>query len=170
MTGPVLIDVTGTTLATNDNRFGRGVFKSVCLGAIAWPRIPTASDFPGFFPSPCRGAGRQSPRPRVLGMSLIPVILTGLILPRHLSLTLIAAAPVPSLPLQRGCSLPPPTQEPPSFSQALISFCSPSPASEPPGLRLTDSGLASSPLQPSLHLFLQHFLDQSFAKRRVGTQ
>lgn len=102
MTGPVLIDVTGTTLATNDNRFGRGVFKSVCLGAIAWPRIPTASDFPVFFPSPCRGAGRQSPRPRVLGMSLIPVILSGLILPRHLSLTLIAAAPVPSMPLQRG--------------------------------------------------------------------
>lgn len=173
MIGPVLIGVTWTALATNDNRCGGEVFKSVCLGATAWLRIPTGSDFPGFFPSSCRGAGHQSPRPQELGMSLISVILIGLILPRHLSLTLITAAPGLQSPphlCREACSLPPPTQEPPSFSPGLISFCSPSPASEPPGLRLTYSGLASSPWQPSRHLFLQHFLDQSFAKCRVDTQ
>lgn len=90
MIGPVLI----TALATNGNRFGGGVFKPACLGAIAWLGIPTGSDFPGFIPSLCRGAGHfQNLIHQELGMPLIPVIPSGLILPCHLSLTLIIATP-----------------------------------------------------------------------------
>lgn len=157
------MDVKGTVLDTKDNRkLMEGSVQTNPFGETAWFRIPTKFHLLGFFLSPCRGAGPQSPRTQVPETSFTPVSLGGADTSQSLTLRSDPSrsrTPVPSMPLQRGlCPLTTYSRSH-LLLQSLNSFCSGSPTSQPhpppPGLGLIDSGLATSPLGLSLHLFLQ---------------